>query len=344
MKTRFESYNIGGLPDGCKFCLRGEKLVLFIGGKCSRNCWYCSLSNFRKKSDYCFANERKVLKDSDLIEEVVESHAKGAGITGGDPLVYFDKTLRYAKLLKKTFGREFHIHIYLPPKLISEAKLRKLKPYIDEFRFHPAFLIDSSNEEIDKIKIASRVCGKNRIGIELPMFPEMEKETYKYILKIKDLISFVNLNEFEISETNFNIITKKYRLNEDTYTVRNSISVGKDLVKKLRGKGLKVHLCSARTKDCYQYVNRLKKHNIMPYGKRMSDGNVIYFVIYYKNIEKDYRKISEFTNRFVVDKTNKRFILSRCIVRKLYKYTDFKIERIVEPPVFGADYFERYKI
>ena len=126
MKTKFDSYNINGFVDGCKYCLKGEKLVLFIGGKCSRACWYCSLSDFRKHSDICFANERTVRKNSDLIEEAINSHAKGAGITGGDPLVYFNKTLKYSKLLKEKFGKDFHIHIYLPPKLVTEEKIKMM--------------------------------------------------------------------------------------------------------------------------------------------------------------------------------------------------------------------------
>ncbi len=343
-KTKFESYNINGLPNGCKYCIRGEKTVLFIGGKCSRACWYCSLSDFRKKSNDCFANERIVKKNSDLIEEVNESNSKGVGITGGDPLVYFKKTLEYAKMLKKEFGKDFHIHIYLPPKLVTKEKLKQLEPFIDEFRFHPSFLISQSEKEIDKIKLASKICGKSRIGIELPMIPEKTKDIYEYILEIKELISFVNLNEFEISETNFNIITKKYTLNEDTYTIRNSITQGKKLIKKLNKTKLKIHLCTARTKDCFQYINRLKNHNILQYGKRTSDGNIIYYVIYSENIKKDLGKISKNTNKFILDEKNKRFIISKKTIRNLSKNTNLKIEKILEPPVFNADYMERETI
>jgi len=47
-KTKYDSYCINGIAEGCKYCVRGEKLVLFVSGKCSRQCWYCSLSNKRK--------------------------------------------------------------------------------------------------------------------------------------------------------------------------------------------------------------------------------------------------------------------------------------------------------
>ena len=44
---------------GCKDCIQGKKLVLFIGGKCNVNCWYCSLSELRKNSPVLWANEKK---------------------------------------------------------------------------------------------------------------------------------------------------------------------------------------------------------------------------------------------------------------------------------------------
>ena len=233
-KTSFESFCNGFVCNGCKFCVRGEKLVLFVGGKCSRNCWYCSLSENRKNKNICFANERPISGIHELIIEAEESNSKGAGITGGDPLVYFDKVLEYAKALKKRFGKDFHIHIYLPLKLVDEEKLNKLHESIDEVRFHPSFLIDNSKDlrekEIEKIKIASKIFGKRNCGIELPLIPEKKNEILDFIIELGDFIGFCNLNEFEISETNFDLVTKNYTLNEDTYTISGSIEVGLSVV------------------------------------------------------------------------------------------------------------------
>lgn len=332
---------MGSLPEGCKYCLRGEKLVLFIGGKCSRSCWYCSLSNCRKNTDYSIANERIIKQDLDLIKEVEESNSKGSGITGGDPLLYYTKVLKYAKLLKEKFGEKFHIHIYLPPKLVTKQKIKSLEPYIDEFRFHPNFLLEQDDDEMSKIILTSEICGREKVGLELPMIPEKSKEIFEYVSKIKNNISFVNLNEFEISETNFDIITKKYILNEDTYTIRNSITEGKKLLRKIRKLRLRAHLCTARTKNFYQYINRLKNHKIANYGKKTKDGNVIYFVVYSKNFEEDLGLISKYTNKYIPDKKKSRIILSRVVLKKIHKNTNLKIEKILEPPVFDADYLER---
>lgn len=343
MKTKFGSFFEGGVAEGCKYCVRGEKLVLFLGGKCSRNCWYCSLSENRKKSDEVSANERPVKRGKDLIREIIESHSKGAGITGGDPLVYFSRTIKFAKLMKRKFGKNFHIHVYLPLNLVTERKLRKLSKYIDEVRFHPTFLVDSSKDEGEKqkIRIASKIFGKANTGIEVPMIPSKKEEIFDFIFDLKDYLGFVNLNEFEISETNFKIITKDYSLNEDTCTIHGSQKAGKWILSKVKKNKLKLkfHLCTAKTKDYYQYNNRLSRHDILPFGKKLKNGNVLYFVVMDNSKEK-LKEIRKITKNFFNDKNRKRILINMDDVLEVYDNTDLKIARIEEQPVFGNERIE----
>ncbi|MDP2947400.1 MAG: radical SAM protein [Nanoarchaeota archaeon] len=342
MKTKFDSYCINDIADGCKYCLPGEKVVLFMGGKCSRNCWYCSLSDSRKKCKTVFANERLIKRTKDLIKEITESNAKGMGITGGDPLQYYRKILKFSKKAKKKFEPGFHIHIYLPLNLVTLKKIKKLSKYVDEFRFHPSLLINENKnqKEIFLLKQISDEVGKDRVGIELPLIPDKEKEIINFILQIKNYIGFLNLNEFEISETNFNVVTKKYRINSDSYTISNSKKIGLKILQALKNSGLKIHLCTARTKDGHQYVNRLKKHNILPFGNKTSDGNVIYFATYPKNLRKAERLVKKSSMNYYVDKNKKRIIIKMQDVEKVYYGTGLKIARVLEPPTFDSDYLE----
>jgi pyruvate formate-lyase activating enzyme-like uncharacterized protein len=344
MKTAFASFCNSDVCKGCKLCVKGNKLVLFVGGKCSRNCWYCSLSKNRKNSPKAYANERPIKWKKDLIKEALESNAKGAGITGGDPLVYFRKTLKYAKALKKKFGEKFHTHIYLPLNLVNKRKIIKLHKYIDEVRFHPSFLIDPSKneEEIEKIKNASEIFGRENTGIELPMMPDKKKEIYEFIRKLKGTIGFANLNELEISETNFKTITKKHSLNEDTYTIRGSVTAGKQIVEKAKKERLKikVHLCTAKTKDSYQYINRLLNHNILPFGNKTDEGTVVYFAVYSKELKKDEVIIKKITPNYFVDRKNKRIIINMNDVLKVHEKTSLKIARVEEHPTYGQDRLE----
>jgi len=325
-KTKFDSYCVNGFTKGCKYCIRGKKLVLFVTGICNVNCWYCSLSKKRKDKEIILANERECKNFEDIIKEVRESRATSAGITGGDPLVCLDRTIKFASQLKKEFGKKFHIHIYLPTKFTTREKLEKLSKCIDEVRFHPEFLINKSKmkEDIEKIKIAEKIFGRKNTGIELPMIPEKKKEILEFILNIEKFISFVNLNEFELSETNFNIVTKKYSLNEGGYVVSESLKAGKWILNKLSQKKtkLKVHLCTAELKNCSQFANRLKRHKILPYGKKTKDGTVIYLVVNKKlNLKETF-----------YDEKKKRTILSEKVARKLLN--KYKIKRIEEYPTY----------
>jgi uncharacterized protein len=329
-KTKFDSYCINGIAEGCKYCVKGQKLVLFVSGVCTRNCWYCSLSNKRKNKDLIFANERECKNIKDIFEEVKASRATSAGITGGDPLLHLDRTVKFASELKKKFGKKFHIHIYLPTKLVTKEKLERLRKYVDEARFHPEFLISERERENDiaKIKIAERVFGKKNIGLELPMIPEKKGEILDFILGVEDYVSFVNLNEFELSETNFNRITKEYELEEGGYVVKGSVEAGKWILKELDKKKtkLKVHMCTAELKNCSQFVNRLKRHEILPYGRKTKDGTVIYLTINKKLSGKG----------IFYDEKKKRTILSEGVARKLLKEGKEKIIRVEEFPTYDA--------
>lgn len=350
MKTKYKSYNLNGLPTGCKYCVKGEKLVLFITGICRRNCWYCSLSSKRKNKDIIWLNERKYKDYKDIINEVIESNATSAGITGGDPLIKLDRTIKFAKILKKHFKNKFHIHIYIPTKNITDNKLKKLSKYIDEIRFHPEFLINKNpkiiDKDIKKIQLANKYWKKENIGIELPVIPEKKHEIFSFILKIKDHVGFVNLNELEISETNFNIMTKKYNFNDSGYVIKSSKSAGLYILKQLKQNKikLKVHFCTAELKNNFQFKNRLRLHNILPFGYKTSDGLVKYLVI--ENINnkliKDIK--NKINKQFYIDKQKERIILSESGAKKLLKENKYKIFLVEEFPTDDGIEVEKQEI
>jgi uncharacterized protein len=336
-KTNFASFVIKGIPNGCRYCIRGEKLVLFVTGKCSTHCAYCPLSKLRKNSPKSWANEKECRSIEEVLEEAKESNAKGAGITGGDPLLVLNKTLKYASALKKHFGKMFHIHIYLSTKLVTKEKLKRLSEYIDEVRFHPDNLsnLTGHDKDIEKIKLASLFFKKQNMGIEIPIFPDKKKESVEFIKKVSPYISFVNLNELEIGDSNFNYILRKYEADKNGYTIKSSIDSGKWLMSQcIKNRlGLKVHLCTAETKNWYQYKNRLIKHKIMPFGRKTKEGTVIYyFISKQKNIpafDGLRKKISSKEGYF--DQSKQRIILNK---KFLDKFSDFKISRSEEYPTY----------
>jgi len=280
-----------------------------------------------------WANERECKGVKDMIEEAKASRARGAGITGGDPLLYLSRTIKYAKALKKAFGKPFHIHIYLPTKLVTRNKLKKLAPYIDEIRFHPNFLtsnIEIIKEEIAKVRLASNLWPRENIGLELPLLPDKYIETLRIIRACSFFIGFVNLNELEISDTNFNYITRHYKLNPDTYTIKSSKETGLKIMEELKNSKIKIHLCTAKTKNLYQYKNRLKLRKILPFGFKTSEGSVRYFAIYSKDTKRLSKIKNKFKNQAYLDKNNQRLIISEQLASQLIN--KYKIARVEELP------------
>ena len=82
-----------GEAEGCIQCQQGSKLVLFVTGKCHWGCDYCPLSDNRRETPFMFANEKKCESWEEVIQEAEAMQATGTGITGGDPMLDFEKTV-----------------------------------------------------------------------------------------------------------------------------------------------------------------------------------------------------------------------------------------------------------
>ena len=257
--NQFHSYQLKELPRGCQYCIRGEKLVLFVTGICPRECSFCPVSDEKYRQDVIFANERKVNSPSDLIKEAELMQAKGAGITGGDPLAKLNRTLEYIRLLKEKFGKQFHLHLYTSLDLVEENKLNELfKTGLDEIRFH----LDLEDQKYWERLILAKNFSWD-IGVEMPLIPGKEKEFQELIDFIVDKVSFLNLNELEVADNSHSsLLEQGFRVKDKlSYGVRGSLELGLGLLKYVEEKNypLKVHLCTAKLKDSVQLANRLKR-------------------------------------------------------------------------------------
>ena len=131
------------LSEACKMCADGSKMVILITGLCSTNCYYCPLSTKKIGKDRIFANEWELDDENDtnkLIKEAILIDAKGAGITGGDPLIVWKRTKRYITILKRRFGTDFHIHMYTSGMRNGKYINEIVSAGLDEIRFHPDLL------------------------------------------------------------------------------------------------------------------------------------------------------------------------------------------------------------
>jgi pyruvate formate-lyase activating enzyme-like uncharacterized protein len=305
LKTRGESYYIKGrsIPKGCKYCLKGSKVVLFLNGICQKpeHCyWYCPISEERRGKEITFADEIEIKNKEDLLQEIEKISAQGMSITGGEPLsrLNLEKTIDYINYAKIAKGKKFHIHLYTNGVNFNENIAKRLSiAGLDEIRFHPA------REHWNNIKNA---LNKNiSVGAEVPVIPEktyMESlEEFVYFL---DKIGgdFINLNEFEFCFPNSQSLKERgFKLKKDSIAaVINSQESAFNLLRKIGLEvDIKMHYCSIRAKDYHQLKNRYirRAKNIkLPYEVITEEGLLIY-----AQVEGEKKNLNDFYESLVHD-------------------------------------------
>ncbi len=285
MELENGSCSRGELPEGCKMCGPGRKMVLFVTGLCDADCFYCPLSEHKKNSDVIYADEMPVRNDEDILEEVRAIGATGAGMTGGDPLKALGRTEKYIRLLKNRFGELHHIHLYTatfdPEKarVLSEAGL-------DEMRFHPP---PETWDEFERTPLYEKLKEilklPMHIGLEIPALPDKKYEIMHLIQVADEMgVEFINLNELEFSDTNHEaMLGKGYHVKSDVASaVKGSEEMARSIAKEMDTK-MTIHYCSASFKDGIQLRNRLKnraENTAKDYEVPTEDGTVLKGLIY----------------------------------------------------------------
>ena len=256
----------GRVAEGCRHCIDGSKMVLFVTGRCGWNCYYCPVSLEKKGKDVIYANEGRVYTDEEIIAEAEAMDATGTGITGGDPLLDMDRTVHMIRLLKDRFGKEHHIHLYTAT--IDPEKAKRLQDAgLDEIRFHPP---ESVWTEMSSTRLRETVESLDiDVGVEVPALPHRERELNALVAYCREVgVDFVNLNELEFSESNWDMM-EAYG-----YSVRDELSSAVDGSRETAVAVLKankradVHFCSSTFKDGIQLRRRLirrAEHTAKPY-------------------------------------------------------------------------------
>jgi len=270
----------GRLPRGCVLCRKGAKLVLLVSGECRTGCFYCPLSLEKRGREVVFANEKRCSDDLEILKEAEMMDAQGTGITGGDPVACLDRTVHYIRLLKERFGKRHHIHLYTSSLDIS-AYARLEEAGLDELRVHPpaAKWTKMSGTGLAEFKHRSRM----KIGLEVPALPGKEKAVRALLEYAQEAgLDFVNINELEFSEGNWDALKAKgYEVKDD---VSSAVRGSEDLALAVLSSGpsVPVHYCSSSFKDSVQLRKRLKRRALRAAGPAdviTEDGTLLKGVI-----------------------------------------------------------------
>ena len=267
-----------GEAEGCIQCQRGSKLVLFVTGKCHWGCDYCPLSDNRRESPDMFANERRCSTFEEVIEEGKAMRATGTGITGGDPMLDFSKTVEAVRSLKQAFGKEHHIHCYTSIPIKPEQATELGMAGLDELRFH---LLDLSLKRYQDSVKAATAAGIT-VGVELPAEPDKEEKLMALLEELDNSsVDFLNINELEITIGNQeNMDVRGFNLaGAITAAAEGSAELGVRMKKAAENMSFHVKFCTAKYKDAGQLRNRFKRRGeatLRPY-EILSDDDTILF-------------------------------------------------------------------
>ncbi|MCD6487852.1 MAG: radical SAM protein [Desulfurococcales archaeon] len=247
-------YYIGCLPVGCRLCLAGTKIVVFVTGLCSDNCWYCPVSRQKLGRDLVYVNEVRVRNYDDIINEAYRIGAMGAGLTGGDPITRIDRTCNIIRLLKREFGNKFHIHLYTSGRLVDRGVISRLEESgLDEIRFH--------TYNFNLLKPVEGALETNMdVGVEVPFIPQTNYINYlKRLIQILDAmgVKFININEFEVSESNIERVLL-HGLKPRGLTIESIEDKALEFLKWAASatKSIHIHYCTVKFKDMVQYRMR----------------------------------------------------------------------------------------
>ncbi len=267
LQTLGTNFWTGRLPTGCTLCREGAKLVLYLTGQCQSHCFYCPVARERMYVDRAFANEREFRpgETAPVIEEARAINAKGAGITGGDPMTVPQRVIDYCKALKNEFGPDFHTHLYTQ-NVFDPVWLPKLKAGgLDEIRFHPpvGWWAKMEASPWNALLPLARKAGL-RAGLEVPAIPYKEDDLHRLVDWAEAAgAEFLNLNELEFSEANIDHLTSRgfSFLNDESNVVRESRETAWRVVNRALKNGSRttVHFCASTYKDSVQLRKRLQR-------------------------------------------------------------------------------------
>jgi len=257
--TIYLSYYVGDLPEGCRLCLGGMKLVYCATGLCGRSCFYCPLSKERRGRDVVYADEVPVKSLEDVIAEAKAIDARGVGVTGGDPVLRVDRVVETLKALREALSQKLHVHLYTTTQPhVNESSLSTLLDAdIDELRLHPNLEVV---DELAPLRLAVDMGFK--AGLEVPAIPRFEDRICRVIERAEKLgASFVIINELEMTESNaLALQVRGFKLKTGSVSaVQGSWETAMALLRSVEELGLSGHFCPAYIKDSAQFRNRLRR-------------------------------------------------------------------------------------
>lgn len=188
---------INHISKGCEICGQGEWSCLFITGKCNAGCFYCPAPQLKDETP----STQGINFDSpsDYADYINHFNFKGVSFSGGEPLLYFNRTLEYLQTVRSKCSNDIYTWMYTNGILADKKKTTLLADAgLNEIRFD----IGATGFSLDKIKYAKDIIPN--ITIEIPAVPE-EKNRLLELLPQMVYAGVTNLNLHQLRLTKHNV-------------------------------------------------------------------------------------------------------------------------------------------
>jgi hypothetical protein len=242
---------LNSLSKGCQLCGEGEWSCLFVTGKCNANCFYCPA---KQDADETPQTQKLLFEQpSAYVDYINRFGFKGVSFSGGEPLLFFDRTLEFLKQVKQNCPKVEHVWMYTNGILASDDKLKALgEAGLDEIRFD----LGAVNYNPKVLKNAAKFI-KN-VTVEIPAVPH-EKEQLLSVLPLLCEYGVSNLNLHQLRLTKYNapkLLQHEYTmLHGEQPTVAESEITALEIMAFVASEGLPigVNYCN------FQFKNRFQK-------------------------------------------------------------------------------------
>jgi hypothetical protein len=195
--------------------------------------------------------------------------------------------------LKSVFGPKHHIHLYTQIPFDIKWLMAMQEAGLDELRFHPpdeTWPEPDSWPQYTKLWLeAKRMedAGLWDVGFEIPCIPGSHDQMSALVAWLEaHRFKFINVNEMEFSETNYEqLLARGYRIKDsETSRAMDSEEVAREVMGRaaVAGSKISIHFCSSPFKDRVQLRQRLARQAARmarPYEVATEDGTLVRGVI-----------------------------------------------------------------
>ena len=186
----------GDLSPGCMRCGEGTWSCLKINSACTAKCFFCPQDRAPDLNGNPIAAEVPFECPETYIAYLEDLGFQGVGITGGEPALSLDTTLRFIEKIKDRFGSGIYVWLYSNGD--AAAALSQLRSAgLDEIRFN----IAGSHYDLRAVELARQRF--DQVVVEVPAIPE-DLERLKSSLAPMQSAGVCHLNVHQLLATRYN--------------------------------------------------------------------------------------------------------------------------------------------